>query len=588
MGHLLRRYIDGASITTELGSRMVLIGSSPENDIVVKDGSPGGVAAKIEPVSMAGDAYTIEPVHKGSVRLNGKKVGKTALQPGDRMEIGTSVMVYDVLSAADRSPESSPLLGSSIEAFNGFIESVGTERDLRKLLVRLMEILLKLLNGSDVFIFKLDGEGKPQLFVSTGNDVSDERFSDTVVQKVLHDKQGIVIAHALADPAFSKSRSIADLKLASVVCAPIMVAGSIIGIVYVGSRKIAVSFSGKELSVLSFYAAIAGMLINHVEYIGQQVKTIKNLTGRNELDDGFIAESRAMQRVAAEIKSLAASDIVVLLEGPTGSGKNHVAEIIHRKSRRASKPFLIVNCSSLRGELLESELFGHKKGSFTGAVSDQTGLFSAARGGTLLLDEIGELDLIIQAKLLRVLESGSIRPLGATGETAVDVRVICATNRNLAEMVQNNTFRRDLYYRINQFSIRIPALSEREEDVVLLAYLFLEKYKAHYPGRAIVDFHPSALRFIRNHDWPGNIRELSNAIHRALLSGEGPLLTLEDPGSERPADPVFDFEAATQKFQKELILKAIKHSGGNKEEAAKLLGLSRSTFFRYQASCGGK
>lgn len=585
MSHLLRCYFDGQSKSTELSLRMVLIGSSPDSDIVVKDGTGEGVSAKIEPSPAGG--YTIDAVRKGAVRVNGGKVGKHSLTPGDRIEVGGMVMVYDLAPAASSS-DNGLLQRAHFSELNDFIESVGTERDLQKLLVRLMEILLKLLSGSDAFIFKLETDGKPQLFVSTGNDASDERFSDTVVQKVLAEKKGIFIAHALADPSFSKSRSIADLKLASVVCAPIMVAGSTIGIIYVGSRKTAVSFGERDLSTLSVYAAIAGMLINHVEYIGQQVRTIKRLTGSQAEDEGFIAASRAMQAVVAAVKSLAPSDIVVLLEGPTGSGKNHVAEIIHKKSRRASKHFLIVNCSSLRGELLESELFGHKKGSFTGAVSDQTGLFSAARGGTLLLDEIGELDLVIQAKLLRVLESGAVRPLGATGETAVDVRVICATNRNLAEMVQNGTFRRDLYYRINQFSIHIPALSDREEDIVLLAYLFLEKYKAQYPARVIKDFHPSALRFIQNHDWPGNIRELSNTIHRGILSCEGPLLTIEGPSAGLSSDPAFDFEAATQKFQKELIMKAVKHTGGNKEEAAKLLGLSRSTFFRYQSLAGNK
>jgi transcriptional regulator with GAF, ATPase, and Fis domain len=585
MSHLLRCYFDGQSKSTELSARMVLIGSSPENDIVVKDDFREGVSAKIEPLASGG--HTIEAVRGGAVRVNGKKIGKHALAPGDRIEIGGTVMVYDVAPAA-LSPDDGLPSGSSFSALYDFIESVGTERDLRTLLVRLMGILQKLLRGSDAFIFKLDKEGNPQLFVSTGNEASDERFSDTVVQKVLADKKGLFVAHALADPSFSKSRSIADLKLASVVCAPVMVAGSTIGIIYVGSRKTEVSFSEKDLSLLSVYAAIAGMLINHVEYIGQQVNTIRKLTGGRQGDDGFIAESKAMRSVVAEVNSLAVSDIVVLLEGPTGCGKNHVAELIHKKSRRSAKPFLVVNCSSLRGELLESELFGHKKGSFTGAVSDQTGLFSAAKGGTLLLDEIGELDPIIQAKLLRVLESGTVRPLGATGETAVDVRVICATNRNLAEMAQSGAFRRDLFYRINQFSIRIPSLSEREEDIVLLAYMFLEKYKAHYPSRAIKDFHPSALRFMQNHEWPGNIRELSNTIHRSVLSCEGPLLAIEGPLAAQSSDPAFDFEAATQKFQKDLIMRAIKHTGGNKEEAARLLGMSRSTFFRYQSLSGNK
>jgi transcriptional regulator with GAF, ATPase, and Fis domain len=578
MRHLLRHYVNADSSSIELDGRLLLIGSSSENDIVINDPSVIDAAAKIEACS---DGYTLEPIQKEKIRLNGKKVKRALLSPGDRIEIGDHILVYDVLKEAVAT--ACAPLDPFFATLYKMAELVGKERDLQKLLTGLMQLLMGLLNGSDAFIFKLDQEGKPQVFVTTGSGSPDERFSDTVVQTVLKDKKAILIANALADPSFSHSHSIADLKLVSVACAPITIAGSTIGVIYVGSRKAGVSFSNDDLTKLSVYASIAGMLINHVDYIGRQNRAIIKLTGIGS-EKGIIAESKAMQDVLQSINTLAGSDITVLLEGPTGGGKNLLAELIHEKSRRAARPFLVVNCSSLRGELLESELFGHKKGSFTGAVEEHAGLFAAARGGTLMLDEIGELDAPIQAKLLRVLESGTIRPLGSTQETAVDVRVICATNRSLADMVKAGAFRSDLYYRINQFGIKVPALADRGEDVELLAYFFLEKFKAHYPARDIIDFHPETLRYIKRYEWPGNIRELSNTIHRAVLSSEGPLLTL--PVALAAEDPALDFEAATQRFQKELIGKAIKRAGGNKEEAARLLGLSRSTFFRYQSAMG--
>jgi Nif-specific regulatory protein len=578
MKRLLRYYSETGVSLVELQGRMVLIGSSPENDIVVAGQDIDDAAAKVEP---EGEDYFLESIQKEKVRHNGKKIKRAALVLGDRIEIGDRAIVYDCCPDVAPSPcsQQDPFLAG----LRKFTELIGRERDLEKLLNKLMQQLLVLFNGSDAFIFKLDAEAKPQRYVSTSSGSLDERFSDTVVQTVLTTKNGLLIGNALSDPKFSQAHSVADLKLASVICAPIMSAGAVAGIVYVGSRKTSLSFTNDDLAKLSVYASIAGMIINHVDYIGQQNRAIQRLSNQDGTS-GFIAESKAMQEVLSSVKALSPSDITVLLEGPTGSGKNHVAELIHKNSRRAAKRFLVVNCSSLRGELLESELFGHKRGSFTGATGDHPGLFLAAQGGTLMLDEIGELDLPIQAKLLRALECGAVRPLGADRETPVDVRVICATNRNLAEMVKAGTFRSDLYYRINQFSVRVPPLAERGDDIELLAYFFLEKFKANYPTRDIVDFHPATLQFIRSYEWPGNIRELSNAIHRAVLSCEGPLLSLAPVAAAENAE--LDFVAATERFQKELIARAIKRAGGSKEEAAKLLGLSRSTFFRYQSAIG--
>jgi transcriptional regulator with GAF, ATPase, and Fis domain len=441
-----------------------------------------------------------------------------------------------------------------------------------------MSILAEITGGTEVFIFKLDHDKKPSLFVTTCKGSSEELFSDTIIQAVLERGEGICIPNALSDPSYNHAHSIADLKLQSVICAPIAIAGKTIGLIYVGCRKAMHSFCEEDLTVLNLYATIAAMLINHVEYISHQSDALSKLTQSHEFE-GIIYNSKVMQDLVTMLSSIASSDITVLLEGETGTGKSKFAQVIHQYSKRSQMPFVVVNCSALRGELLESELFGHKKGSFTGAISDHNGLFSAAHGGTIFLDEIGELELSLQAKLLRTLETGTIRPIGSTSEIDVDTRVICATNRNLTAMMTESCFRSDLYYRINQFSIEIPPLRKRGEDIILLAYFFLEKYKIQYPERDIFDFHPDTQRYIETYDWPGNIRELSNAIHRAVLTSKSPLVQFSTNSNKE--HQFLNFETSVKTFQKDLIVRTIESCGGNKEDAARKLGLSRSTFYRY-------
>ncbi|MBN1576350.1 MAG: sigma 54-interacting transcriptional regulator [Chitinispirillaceae bacterium] len=573
---VIRHITPGGIADYLLRRRLFLVGGGADNDLVLHGRGAAPLMMKIEPCD---GGYRCSSAAKEALVVNGKRVKSALLRHGDAIVIGSEHFIFET-KAAPRPPRSDN--GHELlERFRRFIDAVGREQRLEPLLQKLMRILLELTGGSDIFLFKLDREGRPQVFESNGSGSAEERFSDTIVGKVLERKEGVCIPNALADPAYQNAHSISDLRLRSILCAPILTAGKCIGLVYIGSNDPTVSFSKDDLDVVSIYAAIAGMLIHHVDFITEQQSAIDRLTGVVS-DDGLIATSPPMQQVLAAVHAIAAVDITVLLEGETGTGKSRIAELIHTRSPRTSAPFVVVNCSALHGELLESELFGHKKGSFTGAVSDHDGLFLAAQGGTLLLDEIGELETGLQAKLLRTLETGFIRPIGSSREVSVDIRVICATNRDLKAMVDEGGFRADLYYRINQFSITVPPLRERGEDVVLLAYLLLNKYKTEYPGKEIVDFHPETIYYIRTHRWPGNIRELANAIHRAVLMSHGPLIRFESQEQAGPAAPV-DFESACRQFQKEFLEKAILAAGGNKEQAAHLIGLSRSTFYRYLA-----
>jgi transcriptional regulator with GAF, ATPase, and Fis domain len=566
-------------ISDEDGNRYLLrdpifcIGRLPENDIAIKSRSLPDVAAQIE---LRAGEYVLSAIGNSAVFVNGKKKKTAILKRADRIKIATTEFLFD---CTDECPVESDQNGVQkiLDSIYRFIGSVGRERDVAVLLRKIIDTLITLIGGTDAFIFTLDSHNKPEVFVSSCEQSEHDRFSDTIVQEVLQRGRGIVIPNALETHEFNQSQSIAELHLMSVLCCPILVAGAVRGAIYIGTKKTTESFSEADLKTLDLYATIAGMLINHVDYIVHQSNAIKQLTGYHDRG-GIVAESKIMQDIFTKVDAMNRSAITILLEGETGTGKDLLARYIHNTGPRKAGPFIVVNCCSLQSDLIESELFGHKKGSFTGAVGDHEGLFIAADGGTLFMDEIGEMNQNLQAKLLRVLENGVIRQVGASLEKKVDVRIICATNRTLNSMVAEGSFRKDLYYRINQMTITLPPLKERGEDCVLIAYYFLEKFKSENPSQNIIDFHPDSIRFISSYDWPGNVRELAGAVRCAVLSATGPFVTVEIGGK---ITRNFDFETATLNFQKRLIDSAIRASFNNKEQAARLLGLSRSTFFRY-------
>ncbi|MBD3320735.1 MAG: GAF domain-containing protein [Chitinivibrionales bacterium] len=571
---ILKKFSGKKSTAIRLKKTVLLMGNDTENDIVLQEKEVPPIAARLE---RSAEGYSIKAIKPGAVKVNGKKIKNRCLAYGDRIEIGPCVFIFETGSeAGDAGPG---VTEQTLGSFSRFCEAVGKERDLKTLLRKIITSLFEVIGGEEAFIFTVDTNRRPELFISSSDDNPQERFSDTIVQDVLASGKGIFVGNALDDPRFAQAQSIVDLKLATVLCSPIHIAGKTIGVIYLGSKKAAISFSEKELNTLQVYAQMAGMLINHVEYISQQNSAIERLADVNR-NDNVVASSPVMSRLLEAAFSAARSDIAVLLEGETGTGKDLIAQAIHNRSSRKSKPFVVVNCSSLSGELLESELFGHKQGAFTGAVKDHKGLFSAANGGTLFMNEIGEMSIGLQAKLLRTLETGKIRAVGSSTEQSVDVRILCATNRDLKAMTAQKEFREDLYYRINQFVLKLPPLRERGEDIRLLAYYFLDLYKARYPHKDIIDFHPDALKAMSFYDWPGNVRELSSIVHKAVLSETGRFVRVKLEEETR-IDAGFD--EATREFQKKLIRQALAACNGSREKAAKMLGMSRSSFFRYLA-----
>jgi two-component system response regulator AtoC len=310
----------------------------------------------------------------------------------------------------------------------------------------------------------------------------------------------------------------------------------------------------------------------------------ENLSLRHRLEDRYhfeniIAKSSKMQRVIEVIKVVAKSNATVLITGESGTGKELVARAIHSQSHRRNKPFVAVSCAALPESLLESELFGHEKGSFTGAYAQKKGKFEFANGGTLFLDEVGEMSANIQVHLLRVLEEKEFTRVGGNEPIRVDVRVISATNKDLKKAIEKQDFREDLYYRLNVVNIELPPLRERKEDIPLLAEHFLHKF-AMENQKEITGFSPEAMELVLDYDWPGNVRELENAIERAVILAKDSIITIADLPKENLS---VAYSTTPRKNLKEVekghILNILRETGENYSEAARILGISRMTLY---------
>jgi two-component system response regulator HydG len=302
--------------------------------------------------------------------------------------------------------------------------------------------------------------------------------------------------------------------------------------------------------------------------------------GQQEL----IAQSGAMRKVGELIEKVAPSKASVAISGESGTGKEVVARAIHNLSLRREKPFIAINCASIPATLIESEFFGHERGAFTGADQRRPGVFEMAHGGTLFLDELGEIPIELQAKLLRVLEEGRLRRLGGKVEIEVDVRVLCATNRDLKQEIKNQRFREDLYFRLNVFQVHLPPLRERREDIAILVQHFVEKFGGDSAKR-VTGVHPEAMEVLKAHDWPGNIRELRNAVERAVILCDGELITREhlppDMAGKSPERHNFrlPYGLSLDAVEREYILGSLQRNGNNKARTAEVLGVSEKTLY---------
>jgi two-component system NtrC family response regulator len=322
--------------------------------------------------------------------------------------------------------------------------------------------------------------------------------------------------------------------------------------------------------------------------IEQENRRLQTTHGESALE-GLIASSPEMLKVCRTVEKLAPTDVSTLILGESGTGKEVLVKALHNLSDRGDKRLVAINCAAIPEALLESELFGYEKGAFTGAAKTTQGKIEVANGGILFLDEVGDLPQPLQAKLLRFLQERVIERIGGRSEIAVDVRVICATHRDLPEQIAAGQFREDLYYRINEATIRVPALRERQGDSLLLARAFLERF-ARQLKRPIKGFTPQAIEAIEEYDWPGNVRELENRVKRAVIMADGTQVSLEDlelptPGDDAEQQP-FNLREVRERAESEAIVRALARTDGNVSKTAELLGVTRPTLYNLMKKYG--
>jgi Nif-specific regulatory protein len=428
------------------------------------------------------------------------------------------------------------------------------------------------------------------------------RASRAVLRRVLADRAAILTANAQEE--MQSSQSIMAGQILSVLAVPLWRGDDIIGLIQADNRSSAGMFTERDLEVALLVGAQSALAIDNATLVQRLRVAEERARGENVYlkrrdrkikFDNIIGESPAMRAVLAQLERVIETRATVCIEGETGTGKELVASAVHNQSARRDKMFVAQNCAAMPENLLESELFGHKRGAFTSADTDKKGLFEIADGGTLFLDEMGEMPVSLQAKLLRVLQEGTIRAVGATTEKQVDVRIICATNRDLAAEVEKGKFRQDLYYRLMVFPIKLPPLRDRREDIPALATHFLKRYCEEYrielPG-----FTPDALDALTAYAWPGNIRELENEVQRIVIQAESghwiemtdlsPRLRKIEGTVTRIAPKQGTLKDMMDQVERWLIAEALREHGGNKTKTAASLGITREGLHKKLAKFG--
>lgn len=570
------------------------IGRAAGNDVFVKDATMHNHHAQIV---FNGRDFQLEEVDRSAnISINGKKKRRARLVNGDRVCLGEAQFSFSMFTeapietSAGEDSESSEVAG--FRKLHEFSEQLMSSEGVDQLLERLLDSVLQLTGAARGLVLMIDNsrDEPSALDIRASRNVStqdiateDGGVSDSIVQQVIETKRPVIVSDALTDTTFSHSESVIALKLSSVMCAPLLSRGEVIGALYVANDEIKSLFERRQLDLLTVFAGQASLLLTNAMLV--TALRADNLKLESELGNkrfgDIIGSCASMLEVFRKLQKVAGTDISVLISGETGTGKELIARELHRRSDRVDGPFVTVNCGAIPENLMESEMFGHVKGAFTGAVASRGGKFQQADGGTLFLDEIGELTPQLQVKLLRALQEKTVTRVGDNRQEKIDLRVVAATNRNLEDMIVDGSFREDLYYRLNVVNLWLPPLRDRGDDVFIIAKALLSKY-ADELNSPVKGYSPAALTAIRKYPWPGNIRQLENRIKKALVLCDKTLLAPEDMDlGEDAAEPLLPLERAKEEFQRKYVLSALERNNGNRTQTARDLGVDPRTIFRY-------
>ena len=612
---------------------IVRIGRGQNNDLVLEDTLVSSEHARI--VSSE-DGFLLEDLGStngtwlrrgGDQQALGEGLRAVALAPGDRILLGGSEGEGSEIQV-DFAPETDTLQVALVRPLSELQEPTlglaASDDRLRSLVLALRDVVshegvsdvargiadaaLKLVPRAThaTVVLRQDAEsgrdGKAVGFVpvvtrvrgATGPSAPDGpvRVTRSVVRKVISERAAVLAADAPSE-TFS-SESLLGASIRSTIGVPLWKDDQILGVLQLDNRDAPAMFETRDVDALGALAVSASLAIANAELIqslslarAELKKENQYLRGRERARTGevqIIGESKAMNELLRQLDKVVDTRVSVLIEGETGTGKELIAASVHYRSKRKDKLFVAQNCAAFPENLLESELFGHKRGAFTGATDEKKGLFEIADGGTLFLDELGEMPLALQAKLLRALQEGEIRPIGSTQAKQVNVRIVAATNRNLEAEVKAGRFREDLYYRLKVFPIRVPPLRERRDDIAPLATFFLARYTREM-GKAVLGFAQETLEILSGYDFPGNVRELENEVQRLVIQADDDsFLTPEllSPRVRQIESVLLSAGAAkgslkemVDQVERHILIEALREHGNNKTAAAKTLGITR-------------
>ena len=606
----------------------VCIGRDPSNQICLADMSVSRWHCLIK--SEAGQFRISDLESRNGTIVNGLPVKEQILEHGNRVQVGE----FRFLFLLD---EEVPLVSSQVRLDDGTLvarsaiqfcrenalypdrvlatlpPTARTARDLNALLTiskvinsirkreplqrQLLEMVLEVIPAERAAILHAE-RGQPEFTSVFGIDkVSGPdrpvRVSRTVVHQVIREGVAILSNDILETADGGIAESLATSQIHSLLCAPMAMLDKVIGVIYLDTSNRCVRFDPDHLQLLTAVASMAALALENVRDREQLESENRRLQAEVEIRHSMVGESLRMREVYHFIGKVAPTDSTVLIYGESGTGKELVARAIHLNSQRAARPFVGINCAVLTESLLESELFGHEKGAFTGAIAQKKGKLEVAEGGTVFLDEVGELAPTIQAKLLRVLQEREFERVGATRPIKANIRIIAATNRDLLEAATAGTFRQDLYYRLNVVSLTMPSLRERSEDIPLLARYFVGE-SSKRSRRRVMGISAEAVECLIHYDWPGNVRELQNTIERAVVLGSTELILAEDlPEVVLEKGPLTDvpvtkFYERIKEMKRNLVLTALERAAGNYTEAAVILGMHRNNLHRLIRELGLK
>ena len=609
--------------TLSLPEGEVSIGRESSNQMSVFDGS---LSRRHCALARSGSEVRIRDLgSRNGTRVNSVPVTEQRLEHGDQISVGSSLFVFLQEEDSDESrsnpvefqdtssftgvafllPQEDPLfplmphgenagpsaasgrIRSDLNALLKISTAIGSIRDRDSLQWQLLGFIFDVIPAERGSVLFVDSQGEVSSSTAWDRVHGPEHVvpvNQVILKRVMSERSGLLLTGADREEG-SRTRSTAPPdRAASLLCVPMIVGDRVVGAIYLDARVPTVQFDHTHLRVLQAIAHIAALALEnlgHWEKLRQE-----NLALRAEiaLKHDIVGRSPKIQKVFEFIRKVAPADSTVLIQGESGTGKELVARAIHSNSPRADGPFVAINSAAIAASLLESELFGHEKGAFTGAVSQKKGKMELADGGTLFLDEISELAPELQAKLLRVLQEREFERVGGTRAIPLNIRLIAATNKSLSQAVDAGEFRKDLFYRLNVVSVTVPPLRERREDIPEMAEYFLRKAQGKCQTRAR-SVSAEALRCLANYDWPGNVRELENAIERAAVLGTNEIIRPEDlPESILEvgdlAGESAKYYAALKDFKRQLIQQALQQANGSYTEAAKALGLHPNSLLR--------